>query len=360
MTRTRALVLGLALFSAARSGQAYIEALYPLAQFISESTVIAEGSIEKVDPKTQTCFVKILRTLKGRCGYDTIRMTVGGGQEWHPEGVMRHLKVGAPAVLFYNAELRAEIYINRFFCQLYGDPSQPPEKAWWNFTHIEIHCNRTFAGTAEELSRTVSEVLAGKCKPPPPDAKLPAITPVHVRSLAAWGEPPAGALPPSFAKRDPAKSSKPRVPEDPPTAIPGLAYQYFHGQWTELPDFERLQPVSTGTTDRFEVSRRTQDVHLGFRFTGFIEVPRDGAYTFTTVSDDGSKLWIGKTEVVSNDGCHAAVEQSGEILLKKGRHAITVCFFQNEGGLQLDVLWEGPELPRQKIASSALSRSASP
>jgi hypothetical protein len=358
--KTSAVVLGVALFAAARPGGAYIEALYPLAQFISESEVIAEGTIEKVDPRTQTCFVKVARSLKGRCGYETIRMNMGGGQEWHPEVVMRHLKVGAPAVIFYNPERRAEIYINRFFCQLYGDASQAPEKAWWTFTHIEIHCNRTFAGTAEELSRTVSEVIAGKAKPPAPDSKLPAITPVHVRSLPTWGEPAVGALPPSFAKRDAAKAPKPRLPEDPPTAIPGLAYQYYHGQWTELPDFDPLKPVATGTTDQFEISRRTQEVHLGFRFTGFVEVPRDGSYTFYTVSDDGSKLWIGRSEVVANDGCHPAVEQSGEILLRKGKHAITVAFFQNEGGLQLDVLWEGPELPKQKIPPSALFRAASP
>jgi hypothetical protein len=357
--KTSALVLGVALFAAARSSSAYIEELYSLAQFISKSEVIAEGAIEKVDPKTQTCFVKIARSLKGRCGYETIRMSMGGGQEWHPEVVMRHLKVGAPAVIFYNEERRAEIYINRFFCQLYGDASQPPEKAWWTFTHIEIHCNRTFAGTAEELSRTVSDVVAGKAKPPPPDTRLPAITPVHLRLLPVWGEPP-GALPASFAKRDAPKGPKPRLPEDPPTSIPGLAYQYYHGQWTELPDFDALKPVATGSTDQFEISRRTQEEHLGFRFTGFIEIPTDGTYTFYTVSDDGSKLWIGRTEVVSNDGCHAAQEQGGEILLKKGKHAITVAFFQNEGGLQLDVLWEGPDLPKQKIAPASLFRSASP
>jgi hypothetical protein len=360
VTRAGGAVLAVALFAAARSSSAYIETLYPLAQFISESDVIAEGTIEKVDARTQTCFVKVVKSLKGKCGYETIRMTLGAGQEWHPEAVMRHLKVGAPAVIFYNQERRAEIYVNRFFCQLYGDASQPPGKAWWTFTHIEVYCNRTFVGTAEELSKTVADALSGQAKPPAPDPKLPTITAVHVRSLPAWGEPAGGTLPPSFQKRDPAKGPKPREPENAAGLVPGLAYQYYHGQWTELPDFEPLKPVATGTTDRFEISKRKQDDHFAFRFSGYIDVPRDGTYTFFTVSDDGSKLFIGKTEVVTNDGCHAATEQSGEILLKKGRHAITVIYFENEGGEQLDVLWEGPELPKQKIPPSVLSRPSSP
>jgi hypothetical protein len=123
----------------------------------------------------------------------------------------------------------------------------------------------------------------------------------------------------------------------------------------ELPDLDPLKPVATGTTDQFEISRRTQEVHLGFRFTGFVEIPKDGTYTFFTVSDDGSKLWIGKSEVVTNDGCHPAVEQSGDILLKKGKHAITVAFFQNEGASARCPMGPGPpqKIPRGPLRAAS-------
>jgi hypothetical protein len=333
---------------------AYIEALYPLAQFISESQVIVEGTIEKVDEKTKTCFIKVGKCLKGRCGYETIRVSVGGGQEWHPEVVMRHLKVGAPTVMFYNAERRAEIYLNRFFCQVYGDATQPADKAWWNFTHVEIYCNRTFVGTPEELSRTVADVLAGKAKAPPPDPKLPAITPVHLRSLAPWGAP-AEKLPPSFARTEPARAPKPRDPENPPSIIPGLVCEVFEGTWSALPDFDALKPVSTGIASVFDLSKRPGEQHFGLRLRGYLDVPRDGTYVFTTVSDDGSKLLLGKTEVVSNDGRQGRTEKAGEVALRKGQHAITVTYFQKEGGQVLEVFWEGPELAKQKISASSLS-----
>jgi hypothetical protein len=349
----RGAALAFALLLASPAG-AYIETLYPLAQFIAESDVIAEGTVEKVDEKTRTCLIKVAKSLKGRCGYETIRVTVGGGQEWHPEAVMRHLKVGEPAVIFYNAERRAELYINRFFCQMYGDASKPPDKAWWTFTHVEVHCNRTFAGTAEELSKTVTDHLSGRAKAPAPDPKLPPITALHLKALSVWGEP-TDKLPVSFAKAEPARSARLREPENPDASAPGLSYQYYLGQWTELPDFAALQPAATGVAAQIDLSKRTQDDHFALRFSGFLEAPRDGTYTLTTVSDDGSKLFVGKTEVVSNDGQHAATEKSGEIALKKGRHAITLLYFENEGGEHLEVFWEGPELPRQKISASALS-----
>jgi hypothetical protein len=178
---------------------AYIEAIYPLQQFIAESEVIAEGVIEKADPKTKTCIVRITGSIKGKCVYTLVKMNIGVGQDWHPDPTMRHMVVGAPAILFYNAERRGEIYINRFFMQLYGDAAAPPESAWWNFTHIEVRCNRTFNGTTEEFSKLLKAIVAGKEKPPAPDPKVPVITAPSVMELPVWGKTsPTGVLPAPF------------------------------------------------------------------------------------------------------------------------------------------------------------------
>lgn len=197
-------LLLLATFAAAAAlpAGAYVEAMMPLQQVLNESEVIAEGTIEKVDPKNKTAVVRISKSLKGKCGYEQIKMTFGGGQIWHPDAIQKHLVVGAPAIIFYNAGRQAEMYLNRFFFQLYGDAAAPPEKAWWSFTHIEIRMNRTFNGSVAELSDTVQKVLAGKSKPPAPNQKLPPVGPEHVKALPAHGEPAVeeAALPPPFLK----------------------------------------------------------------------------------------------------------------------------------------------------------------
>ncbi|HXG62234.1 MAG TPA: hypothetical protein VNO22_12705, partial [Planctomycetota bacterium] len=54
--------LVVAALAAPAAAHAYIEALYPLQQFMNESQVIAEGVLESADPKTKTAQVKILRS----------------------------------------------------------------------------------------------------------------------------------------------------------------------------------------------------------------------------------------------------------------------------------------------------------
>jgi hypothetical protein len=350
MTR---ILAALALLAPA-AAHAYIEALYPLQQFMNESQVIAEGVLESADPKTKTAQVKILRSLKGKCAYPVLRLNIGAGQEWHPDAVFRHLVPGAPALFFFDGGGRAELYVNRFFMQLYAD-GQPPEKAWWTFTHIEIRCNRTYVGPADEFIKLVGDILAGKVKPPAPDPKIPPISRQDVAALPVWGQPvKPEELPASFRRRDPVRLLKPRDPENPTLPIKGLAYEYFEGTFEKLPDFGALTPARTGTCETFDLSKRGRDAAYAFRFTGYVDVPRDGVYTFTLSSNDGSKLFIGRDEVADNDHFHGVAEASGEIALKAGKHPIMVVYFQHGGNQVLEVFWEGPELPRQKIPASAL------
>ena len=73
----------------------------------------------------------------------------------------------------------------------------------------------------------------------------------------------------------------------------GLNYRAYSGKWRSLPDFNSLQPVKTGTTPNFNLDVRIGDTATGLSFSGEIEVPRDGIYTFYLKSDDGSRLFIG-------------------------------------------------------------------
>jgi len=183
---------------------AYVEALYPLQQVLAESFVIAEGKVESHDPAKKIAAIKVGKSLKGKCTYDVIRVTYGGGQFWHPEGIPKHFVKDAPVLIFYNEGRQAEVYLNRFFIQLYGDAGAPPDKAWWSMTHIEIRMNRTFNGTVEELTDTVAKCLAGKMKPPPPDPKIPPIDLKDAKALPAFGEKVDEAtLPLPFRKYDP-------------------------------------------------------------------------------------------------------------------------------------------------------------
>jgi hypothetical protein len=98
------------------------------------------------------------------------------------------------------------------------------------------------------------------------------------------------------------------------------------------------------------------DDDYAFQWTGYIDIPADGEWTFFTSSDEGSQLWIGSTMVVNNDGLHTAREVSGKIKLKKGKHAFNVTFFEHLGSASIAVRWAGPGINKQVIASTAYYR----
>jgi signal transduction histidine kinase len=76
------------------------------------------------------------------------------------------------------------------------------------------------------------------------------------------------------------------------TWVQGVDYQAYEGQWLLLPDFHQLTAARTGATSNFVLKVNTRDRNVGIEFTGYVEVPSDGLYTFSTVSAGGSQLFV--------------------------------------------------------------------
>jgi hypothetical protein len=112
---------------------------------------------------------------------------------------------------------------------------------------------------------------------------------------------------------------------------------------------EKTKAKEQGVVEDFVFTPRKQKEYFAFHYSGYIYIPEDGVYNFYTVSDDGSKLFIGDSMVVDNDGLHGMREREGVIALKKGLHPISVSYFEKTGGDDLIVQWKGPGLAKQKI-----------
>jgi mono/diheme cytochrome c family protein len=143
------------------------------------------------------------------------------------------------------------------------------------------------------------------------------------------------------------------------TERPNLAYQYFEGSWSTVPDFDGIKPVATGRAVGFDLTLAHRPDNFALKFEGDLQVNAAGDYVFHLTSDDGSKLWIDGQLVVNNDGIHANQETSGGILLTKGTHRLVVGYFDGGGETELEVEYEGRGVRRQPV-SSALSPAAEP
>ena len=122
----------------------------------------------------------------------------------------------------------------------------------------------------------------------------------------------------------------------------GTTYKYYEGHFQKVADMQQKHFVEKGIVSEPSLDKARQEDHYGFEFSGLIDVPEDGVYTFQTRSDDGSVLYIDQTLVVDNDGSHAAIPATGSIALKKGWHSYRLLYIEDYEGQHLSWAWELP------------------
>jgi len=77
----------------------------------------------------------------------------------------------------------------------------------------------------------------------------------------------------------------------------GLDYEARDGDGYFLAAFENEKVVARGVATNFNVAYRFRPEHTALIFTGSIETPRAGIYTFFLTSDDGAQLRVGDPRV---------------------------------------------------------------
>ena len=112
---------------------------------------------------------------------------------------------------------------------------------------------------------------------------------------------------------------------------------------------------TTGTVTNFDVTTLSTALtgsadSFGVRYTGAVNIASAGSYTFWTGSDDGSGLWIDGVQVVSNDGDHSFVENSGTVSLSAGYHTIEIRFYENGGTETLTANYSGADTASVKTS----------
>jgi signal transduction histidine kinase len=79
--------------------------------------------------------------------------------------------------------------------------------------------------------------------------------------------------------------------------VQGLNYRCYEGtNWSYLPDFSQLTNVKAGTVTNFDVSVINRTNNVALEFIGYVELAREGLYTFSMSSDDGSRMFVGESQ----------------------------------------------------------------
>lgn len=150
----------------------------------------------------------------------------------------------------------------------------------------------------------------------------------------------------------------------PGTTAPGTSYAYYEGAWTTLPAFTGT-PVQSGSVGGADIGIRRRSTAFGVKFTGYVNIPADGLWSFSLRSSDGSRLSIDGATVINNDGIHGSgYETTGTVALKAGLHPVDLRYFKSDAAATgsaeecgLALSWEGPATPKAPVPESAWSHT---
>jgi alpha-L-fucosidase len=136
---------------------------------------------------------------------------------------------------------------------------------------------------------------------------------------------------------------------------PGIAWKYYEPEGRiNLQSIQDSYLKRVGVANAISEKVKQREEKYALQFDGFIKIDKDGVYLFSTLSDDGSKLFIDGEEIVNNDGEHGASESFGSAALRKGYHSIQVTYFDSGGGNELKVFWQKDNDKKEVISANVL------
>jgi hypothetical protein len=135
----------------------------------------------------------------------------------------------------------------------------------------------------------------------------------------------------------------------------GLIGNYFNGNNFDNWILKRLDSTVNFNWRRSSPDNLINRDHFAVRWSGFFYAATSGQYTFYTTSDDGDRLWINNQPIISDWRKHSVKEKFGNIYLDGGYwYPIKLEYFENTGVSEINLLYSGPNIPKQIIPSNLL------
>ena len=134
----------------------------------------------------------------------------------------------------------------------------------------------------------------------------------------------------------------------------GVRGEYYDGV-----DFDNLRATRTDSNIDFTWAGAphpaVQPSQYSVRWTGQVRPRYSEPYTFSTISDDGVRLWIDGLLVIDNWTDHAATEDVARVTLRAGHwHKIRLEYYQRFGAASIRLAWASPSQRPETIPHDRL------
>ncbi|GHT18221.1 metallophosphatase [Bacteroidia bacterium] len=133
----------------------------------------------------------------------------------------------------------------------------------------------------------------------------------------------------------------------------GISYTYYEGDFGSVKKITPDKKVSQGTMKYFSVHDAPLEDYFAYEFRTWIKIPAKGVYSFYTISDDGSQLYIDDQLVVDKDWSHI-VRIDGKVALEAGFHELKVLFYEANWGQKLEIGYSSKKIRDTKLPENIL------
>lgn len=141
--------------------------------------------------------------------------------------------------------------------------------------------------------------------------------------------------------------------------LPGVNWALYKGDFRWIPQAVNLKATAAGHSALPVLKEEGKQLKTLSVFTGYIAVPKDGAYDFYLSCDTKAFLRIHDIQVIDADyGYPGNLIRTGTIALKAGLHPFSFFYYRDKDNgtpfLKLD--WSGPDMPRKKMGKAVFFR----
>lgn len=178
---------------------------------------------------------------------------------------------------------------------------------------------------------------------------MPASLRATYLGLADEARPPIGQHPewPGFTLAD--------ISDPPAGSGSGLLGQYYRGK-----GFRELRLSRTDAMVNFDWGAGSPDPSVpadqfSVRWSGWIQPPVTGQFTFFVTADDGLRLWIDNRLIIDFWIDQGATERSGTASLRADhKHDIRLEYYENGGSATCRLAWSGPGVSKAVVPAARL------
>jgi titin len=147
------------------------------------------------------------------------------------------------------------------------------------------------------------------------------------------------------------------TPPAPPAGTgTGLAATYYNNMTLSgTPILSRVDPVVNYESGSGQIDPALPADQWSAKWVGQVEAQFTETYTFQTISDDGSRLYVNGQQLTNDWHDQGPTTASGTITLVAGqKYNIEMDYYQDGGGMAAQLYWSSPSTPLQIIPQADL------